>query len=453
MLSRSCAHRASATPLLYQTIGQTLDNAAKRWPDQEAVVVRDQGVRLTFADLRREVDRLAAGLIALGLRPGERIGIWSPNRIEWILTQYASAKAGLILVNINPAYRLSELEYALNKVECRALVTADRFKTSDYVGLLRSLAPELGTCSPGALRAERLPRLTTIIHLGDAEEPGVYSFEHVRGLGGADQYARLDALAVQLQPDDAINIQFTSGTAGSPKAATLTHQNVINNAFFQAERMRIGEKDRYCMPLPLYHCGGMVCGSLLGVVSGATVVYPGEAFDPLATLEALSAERCTAFSAVPTIFVALLNHPAFGQYDLASLRAGMIGGAPCPVEVMRRIMTEMHMRDITIVYGMTETSPVSLQTSTDDAEERRVSTVGRPLPHVEIKIVDPEGRIVQRGVRGKFAPVATRSCWATGTPRTQPKRRSIRRAGCILAIWASWTNTTTSPSPVGARTW
>jgi fatty-acyl-CoA synthase len=402
MLSRSCAHGASATPLLYQTIGQTLDNAAKRRPDQEAVVVRDQGVRLTFADLRHEVDRLAAGLIALGLRPGERIGIWSPNRIEWILTQYASAKAGLILVNINPAYRLSELEYALNKIECRALVTADRFRTSDYVGLLRSLAPELGTCSPGALRAERLPRLTTIILLGDAEEPGVYSFEHVRSLGGADGYASLDALAVQLQPDDAINIQFTSGTTGPPKAVTLTHQNVINNAFFQAERMRIGEKDRYCMPLPLYHCGGMVCGSLLRVVSGATVVYPGGAFDPLATLEALSAERCTAFTAVPTIFVALLNHPAFGQYDLASLRAGMIGGAPCPVEVMRRIMTEMHMRDVTVVYGMTETSPISLQTSTDDTEERRVSTVGRPLPHVEIKIVDPEGRIVQRGIQGEI---------------------------------------------------
>jgi fatty-acyl-CoA synthase len=327
----SYAHGVSTTPLLNDTIGGVLDKAAENWPDQEAVVVRDQGVRLTFAELRREAERLARGLIALRLRPGERVGIWSPNKIEWVLTQYATAKAGLILVNINPGYRLAELEYALNKVECRALITADRFKTSDYIGLLRALAPELEHCAPGGLQSERLPHLTTLIHLSDADEAGFYRFAEVMALGEQAESDRLAELSELLQPDDPINIQFTSGTTGSPKAATLTHHNIINNAFFEAERMRVVPGERYCMPLPLYHCGGMVCGSLLGVVCGATVIYPGEAFDPLATLDTLQDERCTMLTGVPTVFVALLNHPAFGQFDLSRLRTGMIGGAPCPV--------------------------------------------------------------------------------------------------------------------------
>jgi fatty-acyl-CoA synthase len=398
----SYAHGISTTPLLNDTIGGVLDKAAERWPDQEAVFVRDQGVRLTFAELRREADRLACGLIALGLQPGERVGIWSPNKIEWVLTQYATAKAGLILVNINPGYRLAELEYALNKVECRALITANRFKSSDYIGMLRALAPELEHSAPGRSRSERLPHLTTLIHIADTEEAGFYRFAEVMALGDQAESNRLAELSELLQPDAPINIQFTSGTTGSPKAATLTHHNIVNNAFFEAECMRVVSGERYCMPLPLYHCGGMVCGSLLGVVRGATVIYPGEAFDPLSTLDTLQEERCTMFTAVPTVFVALLNHPAFSRFDLSSLRTGMIGGAPCPAEVMTRIIGQMHMRDVTIIYGMTETAPVSVQTTPDDTLERRVGTVGRPHPHVEIKVVDPMGRLVPRGTQGEI---------------------------------------------------
>src|SRR5689334_460652 len=256
----SYAHGASETPLIYQTIGARFDEAAARWPEREAVVVCDQGVRLTFAELKREVDRLATGLLSLGLRPGDRIGIWSPNNIAWILTQYATAKAGLILVNINPAYRVAELEYALNKVECRALITADRFRTSDYLGMLRELAPEIDASAPGQLAAERLPHLRTLIHISDADKLGFLSFDEVQRLGAPAEHARLAKLTETLQPDDPINIQFTSGTTGSPKAATLTHLNILNNAFFQGKRMGVAEGDRYCMPLPLYHCGGMVCG-------------------------------------------------------------------------------------------------------------------------------------------------------------------------------------------------
>ena len=400
--TRSYAHGASAMPLLHQTIGETLDWAAERWPDQEAVVVRDQNVRLTFAELRRQVDRVAAGFVALGLKPGERIGIWAPNRIEWVLTQYAAAKAGLILVNINPAYRLAELEYALNKVECRALITADRFRTSDYVGMLRTLAPELDHCAPCALQAERLPHLTTVIHMEATEEPGFHRFDAIPALGGASEHARLAALAELLQPDDPVNIQFTSGTTGSPKGATLTHSNIINNAFFQAEVMGVEAGDRFCNPLPLYHTGGTVCGSLVSIVRGVTVIWLGEAFDPLTALETLRAERCTVFMGVPTIFVALLNCPEFDHYDLSTLRAGMIGGAPCPETLMHRIIDEMHMRDVTIIYGMTETSPISLQTRPDDTMQRRVGTVGQAHPHVEIKVVSPSGHTVPRGAQGEI---------------------------------------------------
>lgn len=400
--THSYAHGASTMPLLHQTIGETLDLAAKRWPDQEAVVVRDRNVRLTFAELRQEVDRVAAGLIALGLQPGDRVGIWSPNRIEWVLTQYATAKAGLILVNINPAYRLAELEYALNKVECRALITADRFRTSDYIGMLRTLAPELNQCMPGALRAERLPHLTTLVHLESTDEPGFYKFDAIADLGGAAEHTRLAELADLLRSDDPVNIQFTSGTTGSPKGATLTHNNIINNAFFQSEVMGVDTGDRFCNPLPLYHCGGTVCGGILSIVRGVTMIWLGEAFDPKEALETLQDEQCTVFMGVPTIFVALLNHPGFDQYDLSRLRAGMIGGAPCPEALMRRIIDEMHMRDVTIIYGMTETSPISVQTRPDDTLERRVRTVGRAHPHIEVKVVSPSGHTVPRGTQGEI---------------------------------------------------
>ncbi|HEY1935051.1 MAG TPA: AMP-binding protein [Acetobacteraceae bacterium] len=398
----SYVHGGSTTPLRHETIGVCFDNAVARWPDREAFVVCDQGARFTFAEMKREVDRLAAGLLALGLQPGDRVGIWSPNNSAWVLTQYATAKAGLIMVNINPAYRLAELEYALNKVECRALVTADRFKTSDYIGMLRTLAPEIETSAPGQLQAERLPHLRLLIHIADTDEPGFLRFSDVQRLGGAAEYARLEELADILQPDDPINIQYTSGTTGSPKAATLTHHNILNNAFFTGEIMGIAEGDRYCMPLPLYHCGGMVCGSLLGVVRGATIVYPCEGFDTLALLHALHDERCNALGGVPTVFIGMLNHPEFHRFDVSRLRKGLIGGAPCPVEVMRRLIEELGMRDISIVYGMTETSPVSVQTGGTDTIEQRVSTVGRVQPHAEVKIVDPEGRTVPLGVQGEI---------------------------------------------------
>ncbi len=398
----SYAHGGCETPLLYETIGARFDKSAAQWPDREAFIVCDQGVRLTFAAMKREVDRLAAGLLALGLQPGDRVGIWSPNNAAWVLTQYATAKAGLILVNINPAYRVAELEYALNKVECRALIAADRFKTSDYLSMLRELAPEIDASSPSHLQAKRLPHLRILIHLGDTDEPGFLQFDAVQRRGGAAAYERLVELAGMLQPDDPINIQFTSGTTGSPKAATLTHHNILNNALFQGQRIGVLQGDRYCMPLPLYHCCGMVCGSLVGMLHGATMIYPGEGFDALATLHALQDERCTVLTAVPTVFIALLNHPEIARFDISRLRKGMIGGAPCPVEIMRSLIDVVGMRDITIIYGMTETSPVSVQTSRNDTLEQRVATVGQVHPHVEIKIVDLEGRTVPRGIQGEI---------------------------------------------------
>jgi fatty-acyl-CoA synthase len=398
----SYTHGGSMTPLRHETIGVCFDNAAERWPDREAFVVCDQGARFTFAEMKRAVDALAAGLIALGLQPGDRIGIWSPNNAAWVLSQYATAKAGLIMVNINPAYRPAELEYALNKVECRALITADRFKTSDYLDMLRALAPEIASSAPGQLRSERLPHLRLLIHIADTDEAGFLRFGDVQRLGGAAEFARLEELAEILQPDDPINIQYTSGTTGSPKAATLSHHNILNNAFFTGECMGVVEADRYCMPLPLYHCGGMVLGSLLGVVRGATIVYPCEGFDTMALLHSLQDERCNVLGGVPTVFIGMLNHPEFGRFDVSRLRKGLIGGAPCPVEIMRRLIDDLGMRDICIVYGMTETSPVSVQTVPTDTLEQRVSTVGRVQPHTEVKIVDLQGRTVPRGVQGEI---------------------------------------------------
>jgi fatty-acyl-CoA synthase len=401
-LALSYSHRAWATSLLNDTLGGSLDKAAARWPDREAVVVRDQDIRLTFAELCREADHLAAGLIALGLQPGDRVGLWSPNKIEWVLTQYATAKAGLILVNLNPAYRAGELEYALNRVECRALITADQFKSSNYIGMLRDLAPELADCAPGALRSGRFPHLTMVIQISDTDEPGFYNLDSVRRLGDRAEFARLAELASLLQPDDPINIQFTSGSTGLPKAATLTHHGLLNNGFFFGEVAGVREGDRFCIPLPLYHVGAMVLGSICGVAHGLTIVYLGQAFDPLAALDAIQEEGCQAFGGVPTMFVSILNHPSFAQYDLSSLRRGFIGGSPCPIDVMRRIMEDMHIEDVTIVYGMTELSGGSTQTSRGDTLEQRVTTIGRVQPHMEVKIADLDGRAVPLGTQGEI---------------------------------------------------
>jgi fatty-acyl-CoA synthase len=401
-LTQSYVHGASAVPLIGDTIGVHFDAVAARWPDREALVVRHQGVRWTYADLQREVDAFAAGLLALGLEPGDRIGIWSPNNAEWVVTQFATAKAGLVLVNVNPAYRLAELEYALNKVSCKALITATRFKSSNYVEMLKTLAPELATAAPGALRAAKLPDLRSIIRLGGGQEPGMFAFSQIPGLANAAHRERLAALAGQLQFDDPINVQFTSGTTGFPKGATLTHHNILNNGFFVGEAMKLTEEDRLCIPVPLYHCFGMVLGNLACVTHGSAMVYPDEAFDPLRVLEAVQAEKCTGLHGVPTMFIAELDHPEFAKFDLSTLRTGIMAGAPCPVEVMRRVVDQMNMSEVTICYGMTETSPVSFQSSTDDPLERRVSSVGRVHPHVEVKVVDAEGRIVAPGERGEL---------------------------------------------------
>jgi fatty-acyl-CoA synthase len=392
----------SKIPLLGETIGEHFCRAALRWPQREALVVRHQNVRWNYAELKQRVDDLAAGLLALGLQPGDRIGIWAPNCVEWVLTQFASARAGLILVTVNPAYRTSELEHALRKSGCKALVLAPSFKTSDYLAMLRELAPEIAHAEPGHLRADRLPALRHVIHLGEGSEPGMLPFADVQHAGGQQERQRLEELNAKLQFDDPINIQFTSGTTGAPKGATLTHHNILNNAFFVAEAMGLREGDRLCIPVPLYHCFGMVMSTLSCVTHGATMVFPSAGFEPLAVLETVQAERCTALHGVPTMFIAEMEHPDFKRFDLTTLRAGIMAGSPCPIEVMRRVMDALHMRDITIAYGMTETSPVSFQSAIDDPIERRVSTVGRIQPHLEVKIVDGEGRVVPRGTAGEL---------------------------------------------------
>ena len=397
----SYAHGATDLPMIGDTIGVHFDRTVARFGDRPALIVHQQAINWTWADLAQRVEDFAAGLVALGLQPGDRVGIWSPNNAEWIITQFATAKAGIILVNINPAYRLSEVEYALNKVGCKALITATRFKTSDYIGMINTLAPELATSHPGELHAAKLPALRSVIQIG-GDDPGTFAFEKIAHHGRPADRARLLALADLLQFDDPINIQFTSGTTGLPKGATLTHHNILNNGYFIGEIMRYTDQDLVCVPVPMYHCFGMVIGVLACMTHGAAIVFPGEGFDPLATLQTVAAYRCTSLYGVPTMFIAELDHPEFSTFDLTSLRTGMMAGSPCPVEVMRRCIRDMHLTEITIAYGMTETSPVSTQTRIGDTLEQQVGTVGAAHPHVEVKIVDTEGRIVPRGVTGEF---------------------------------------------------
>ncbi|UIF86000.1 AMP-binding protein [Cupriavidus sp. UYPR2.512] len=386
-------------PLPDQTIPALLARTVAANPDGPAVVFREHGVRWSWAEFSDQVDRLASGLLQRGIQPGDRVGIWAPNRPEWLVTQFATARIGAILVNINPAYRQAELEYALNKAGVRMLITAARFKTSDYLATLQALAPELAEAEPGALRATRLPRLQWVVRMGSEATPGMLNYD---ALLAEPDTARLDAVTATLCAHDAINIQFTSGTTGNPKGATLTHHNVVNNGRFVAMAMRLGDGDVLCIPVPLYHCFGMVLSVLACVSVGACMVFPGEAFDPLATMQAASEERCTALHGVPTMFIAQLDHPEFSRFDFSTLRTGIMAGAPCPIEVMKRVVADMHMSEVTIAYGMTETSPVSFQSATDDPLDKRVATVGRVQPHLECKVVDALGEIVPTGATGEL---------------------------------------------------
>ena len=398
----SYIHSTGAAPLLGLTVGGLLDRAAREWPDEEALVVPHQQVRWSWSRLRDEARAFAAGLHALGVEPGERVGILAPNLAEWVAVQFGTAYLGAILVNINPAYRPPELEYALAKSGCRALITAARFKSSDYGAMLRGLVPELETAEPGRLRSSKLPALRTLICLGDEPVRGFHRFAEVPRSAAQSHEADLNEIAKRLDFDDPINIQFTSGTTGTPKAATLTHHTIVNNARIAADVMRFSQRDRLCIPVPMYHCFGMVLGSLLCATHGAAMVLPSAGFDARAVLDAIERERCTALHGVPTMFIAALDEPSFASRDLGSLRTGIMAGAPCPVELMHRVIGEMHLGEITIGYGMTETGPLSTQTSVDDTLERRVGTVGRVLPHTEVKIVDESGHIVPRGTPGEL---------------------------------------------------
>ncbi|WP_026355197.1 AMP-binding protein [Massilia niastensis] len=400
--SPSYVHGAHDVPLIGKTIGAFLDDIAERYGDNDALVVPHQNLRWNYAELNTRVTHLAISLLRLGLRPGDRIGIWAPNRAEWVLVQFAAARAGLVLVNINPASQRSELEYLLDKVQCSALILAPAFKSGDYIAIVEDIVPEVLDSEPGILQSPRLPYLRHVIRMGADKTPGMLNFDHLLAPPDASQLANLAAIRATLQFDDPVNIQFTSGTTGSPKGVTLTHHNILNNGFFIGEAMKLTSSDRLCIPVPLYHCFGMVLGNLACITHGATMVLPGESFEPKAVLETVQAERCTGLHGVPTMFISLLDHPDLGMYDLSTLRTGIMAGSPCPVEVMNQVISKMHLADITIAYGMTETSPASFQSSVGDPVEMLVKTIGRVHPHLEVKLVDADGRIVPRGVMGEL---------------------------------------------------
>ncbi|TNE58925.1 MAG: AMP-binding protein [Alphaproteobacteria bacterium] len=392
----------SAQPLIYQTISDALTSASETYPDRQAVVSCHEGVSLTYQQLDEQATKLAAGLITLGVKKGDRVGIWSPNNVGWIIVQYATAKIGAILVTINPAYRTSEVLYVLNNVQCSVVILADQFKTSNYIEMMRELAPEIGSQGDGVLSSHNLPHLKHIIAISETKHDGVRRLSDVSELGGANEFQEIERLQAELQPEDVINIQFTSGTTGSPKGASLTHHNILNNGYFVGEGIKLTHEDRICVPVPLYHCFGMVMGNLAAVSHGACVVYPADAFTPDATLAAIAQEKCTALYGVPTMFIAMLESEKFKDTDFSSLRTGIMAGAPCPIETMKKVISDMNMPEVTICYGMTETSPVSFQSAVDDPLEKRVSTLGRVHPHLEVKIVDDDGKVVPRGESGEL---------------------------------------------------
>ena len=393
----------SNTPLLGITIADQFDQTAARFPDNEALVVYHQNIRWTYQELKEQVDICARALLSSGLKKGERIGIWSPNCAEWTVIQFATAKIGAILVNINPSYRLHELEYALKQSGCSLLVLADRFKTSNYTQILYQLAPELYQSEPGQLQAAKVPKLRMIIGLHAEPSPGMLSWEELQQKASATKPEILAQKQANLSFDEAINIQYTSGTTGYPKGATLSHHNILNNGYFVARSMNFTHKDKLIIPVPLYHCFGMVMGNLGCITHGATMIYPSEGFEAEAVLEAAQKEQATAIYGVPTMFIAQLEHPNFEKFDLSSLRTGIMAGSPCPIEVMKKVQTLMNMKEVQIAYGMTETSPVSTQTRMGTPLEKQVSTVGQIHPHLEVKIIEPKsGQLCPIGVPGEL---------------------------------------------------
>ncbi len=390
-------------PLIGMTIGDKFDEIANTYPDNDALIVLHQNVHWSYRELQQRANQCARALLSMGVRKGDRVGVWSPNCSEWTVSQIATAKIGAILVNVNPAYRTHELEYALNQSGARFLITADSFKTSDYRGMLYELAPELKACADGKLKSQKLPDLECIINLSDEKHPGMWRWADMLELADHVSEDELDDLQATLQFDDPINIQYTSGTTGFPKGATLSHHNILNNGFFVAESMGFTSEDRLVIPVPLYHCFGMVMGNLGCITHGATMIYPDEGFDPTSVLKAVHSQKATALYGVPTMFIAELDHPEFDSFDLSTLRTGIMAGSICPTEVMKQVISKMNMKEVQIAYGMTETSPVSTQTGAKDSIEKRVSTVGRTQPHLESKIVDPgNGQIVPRGEIGEL---------------------------------------------------
>ncbi|MBI6895410.1 AMP-binding protein [Pseudomonas putida] len=389
-------------PLLTLTIGQAFDATVALHGEREALVVRHQGVRYSWRDLAAEVDVHARALMALGVEGGERVGIWAPNCAQWCILQLATAKVGAILVNINPAYRVGELEYVLRQSGCRWLVCADAFKTSDYHAMVQELVPELTLHAVGELASERLPDLRGVISLAVEPPTGFLPWTALAGRAGQVELTAYEARQQGLQFDQPVNIQYTSGTTGAPKGATLSHYNLLNNGYMVGESLGLTERDRMVIPVPLYHCFGMVMGNLGCITHGSTLIYPNDAFDAELTLRAVAEERASILYGVPTMFIAMLDHPSRAALDLSSLRSGIMAGATCPIEVMRKVIEQMHMAEVQIAYGMTETSPVSLQTGPDDGLELRVTTVGRTQPQLETKLVDADGRIVARGEIGEL---------------------------------------------------
>ncbi|WP_038345033.1 AMP-binding protein [Acinetobacter sp. A47] len=392
----------STQPLLGMTIAEQFDQACAQYAEQEAIVSVHQNRRLSYQALQDEVNAFACSLLKLGLTKGDRLAIWSPNCVEWTVTQFAAAKAGIILVNLNTAYKSHELEYVLNKVACKGLVIAAQFKTTDYQQLLSKIAPELATSTDKVLHSARLPHLRYVIKIDEQQHNGIHRFNDLLEQPTQQQLDQLQALASHLQFDETINIQFTSGTTGNPKGTMLTHHNILNNGYFVGEGIGLTPQDRVCISVPLFHCFGMVMGNLACITHGSTMVYPAAVFNPLASLKTIHQEKCTAAYGVPTMFIAMLEHEQFAEFDLSSLRTGIMAGSPCPREIMQRVIDRMHMSEITICYGMTETSPVSVQSYMDDSIDKRVSTVGHVHPHLEVKIVDLEGEIVPQGVLGEL---------------------------------------------------